>query len=245
MKQFLKGFFVGIGFLLFFIFGLFITKAFDIFVIKNTIDITRDVEVSKSIRYDEFVSYPRFSASSFLSTKTQLFDEDKAKISSSFESVLEEVKKFEMCSGGSYTLEPNYSYKDGVTNLSGYRFNASFECKFKLDKGAEYKDMLGKINEILKENEYIVLNTPSIRPVISDATLQNIQNELYDSLLDKANAISSDYSNKLQKECFVKFINYDANNYYYKAASMDTSYNTPIVNEKDQKLKASVGYKCQ
>lgn len=245
MKQFFKGFFVGFGFLAFFIFGLFITKAFDIFVAKNKITITQDIEVSKSIKYDEFISYPRFSASSFLSTKTQLLEEDKAKINTSFENILEEVKKFEMCSGGSYALEPNYSYKDGITNLSGYRFNASFECKFKLEKSSNYKTMLDKINEILKDNEYIVLNTPSIRPIISDTTLQNIQSELYDSLLNKANTILQDYTNKLQKECFIKFINYDINNYYYKAASIDTAYNMPIISEKDQKLKANVGYECQ
>ncbi len=245
MKQFLKGFFVGIGFLLFFIFGLFVTKAFDIFVVQNKISIIRDVEASEVISYDEFVSYPRFSASKFLSTNQDLSEEDRKNIESIFSSVLAEVKKSNICSGGSYSLEPNYAYKDGLAVPSGYRFNAGFDCRFKAAQSDEYKNLLSSLKEITKDDKYISLSIPSIRPVLSDDMLAKTQDKLYNKVLDNADKLSLEYSSKLSKDCKITNVLFDVNGYLNKAMYAETSYDMPIVKQKDHKLKANITFECK
>lgn len=246
MRQFLKGFFVGIGFLLFFIFGLVTTKAFEVLTAKNTTTLTKHIEVSKAINYDEFVSYPRFSAGKNLATKIELSEEEQQKVYNDFGLVLEEVKKSDMCSGGGFALEQNYSHKDGVLAPNGYRFSANFECKFKESNSDEYKNLINTIDKIAKNNSYIVLNVPTIHPRISDELLSNVQNELYDMLFAKANELSKEYSSKLEKECKIKDIN-SANNIYIsnKAMYEDTAYATPIIKPTNQKLVSTITYECK
>lgn len=245
MRSFLKGFGLGFGLLLFFILGLVSTKAYNLFINKDKNTITRNIEVSKNVSYDTYISYPRFSASKLLSTKEDLSDSEKAKITKLFEEVLNKVKESDICTGGSYMLQPNIAYKDGLSVPSGYRFDSNFECRFNKDNFQNYQDLLKSINQVLENNEFIILNIPAIKSIISDSVTNQVQEELHDEIYKKSSELAAHYSKITSKTCEITNITYDLNQYPARLMNADIAYNVPIEKDTDQRLKATTTFECK
>lgn len=245
MKSFLKGFSLGFGLLIFFILGLVVTKAYDFFITKDKSEIIRNIEVGKKVNYDSYISYPRFSASKVLSTKEDLSDSEKATITKVFDQILKEVKESNICVGGSYMLEQNIAYKDGLSVPSGYRFDSNFECRFNKDNFDAYQNLLKKLNDILATNEFIVLNIPAIKSIVSDSALEKIQNDLHDEIYTKSSELAKHYSNITKKICVVSNITYDLNPYPKRFMNADIAYSVPVENDTLERLKATVTFDCK
>ena len=245
MKNFLKGFGLGFGLLVFFILGLMISKAYNLLITNDKSQIVRNIEVSKKANYDSYISYPRFSASKFLSTKEDLSDSEKANITNTFNKVLELVRNSNICVGGSYMLEQNIAYKDGLSVPSGYRFNSGFECRFNKDELSSYQNLLKNINEILANNDYIALNIPAIKSIVSDSALDKIQDELYDEIYKKADELAKHYSNISKKTCVISNITYDINAYPKRLMNADIAYSVPVENDTLERLKATITLECK
>ncbi|EHF7931892.1 hypothetical protein J3016_001414, partial [Campylobacter coli] len=122
MLAFFKG--LGIGFLclVLFVAGVIFNVEF---LNKNkttqTLNFSRSIETSMEAKPDIFHANINFWANENLSTQTFLSNEDKIQISNTFNQILERSKKENFCSGGSFSLEPNFSYKDGVQTPKGQR----------------------------------------------------------------------------------------------------------------------------
>lgn len=245
MKNFLKGFGLGFCLLIFFILGLISTKAYELLVSSDKSKIVRKIEASKNIAYDTYVSFPRFSASKLLSTKENLSEEEKAKITKIFEDVLNRVKVSNICTGGSYMLQPNIAYKDGLSVPSGFRFDAGFECNFKKDEISKYQELLKDINKILENNEFISLNIPAIKSSISDEMLNKVREELHDDLYKKSSELAQHYSQITNKLCVISDINYENDPYSQRVYKADIAYNVPIENDANEKLYANTTFECR
>lgn len=245
MKNFFKGFALGFGLLVFFILGLVVSKAYEFFITNDKSSIVRNIEVSKKVNYDSYISYPRFSASKILSIKEDLSDSEKADITNTFNKVLELVKNSGICMGGSYMLEQNIAYKDGLSVPSGYRFDSSFECRFNKENFNNYQTLLKNINEILSKNEFITLNIPAIKSIVSDSALDVIQDELHDEIYEKSNELAKHYSKISNKICAISNISYDINAYPKRLMNADIAYSVPVENDTLERLKATITLECK
>lgn len=250
MINFFKGFGLGLCIFIFFIFGLLVNKIqlfFD--ENKDAMEIHRKISIEKDVDYDNFVAYPRFSASKFLSTKESLSDDDKMQITQLFDKVLKRVESSQICSGGSYFLQQNIAYDKGINFPYGYDFSSAFECEFNKNDIDSYQTLLKDINEILKDNDYIVLNVPAIRPIFSDKLIKQTQEKLYSNGYDAAVELAKHYSLKTNKVCNISSISY-----YYEQndnnsgetniylSSFDSGY---LTKKPKQKLDVVVLLKCK
>lgn len=95
------------------------------------------------------------------------------------------LKKKNFCSGGSFSLEPNFSYKDGVQTPKGQRLHANLECEFTADKLENFNKLLNDLNSIIAKSEFIGISTPALEPKFSKQTLKDNKEKLYSELLKK------------------------------------------------------------
>lgn len=246
MRNFLKGFFIGFGIMIFFVLGIVVTKAYELLVINNKSTIEREVEVTKTIKYDNYLANPNFNSSKELSIKEYLSNEEKNEIINTFSKILELANNSDICKGGSYTLQQNIAYKDGIQFPSGFLFKSGFECNFSKEKIKNYEELLNNFNEVLKDNKYITLDIPAVNEVISDTNFTNIKESLHDEIYEKSEELKEHYSKISNKICKVINITYENNSYPYARYKNDIIYNIPTV-EKDMiaKLKANIKIECE
>ncbi|EAJ5536445.1 hypothetical protein C9E03_10005, partial [Campylobacter coli] len=180
MLAFFKG--LGIGFLclVLFVAGVIFNVEF---LNKNkttqTLNFSRSIETSMEAKPDIFHANINFWANENLSTQTFLSNEDKIQISNTFNQILERSKKENFCSGRSFSLEPNFSYKDGVQTPKGQRLHANLECEFTADKLENFNKLLNDLNSIIAKSEFIGISTPALEPKFSKQTLKDNKEKLY------------------------------------------------------------------
>ncbi len=94
-------------------------------------------DLSISREFKDFLEPDRMSISFSLQTKQK-----KARdVRTTFNPIVLKMKKYAICSGGSYRVNPYYDYQSKSRKLLGYEGYLQFSCKFK--KVDELDDVLG------------------------------------------------------------------------------------------------------
>lgn len=173
---------------------------------------TQNLYDSSKILPDSFVSTPRFFASNQLSTKTKLSEEEKEKITRTFNDIIILASKNKICTGGSYSLEPtfHYDYKSGKQTQKGYSFNASFNCEINTNQLEEYKELISSMSKIASLSGLISMNVPSLNATISNELLRKSEEESINKILTLANESSIRYSKSINYKCKIKNINFSS-----------------------------------
>ncbi|ANE36560.1 hypothetical protein CIG11343_1582 [Campylobacter iguaniorum] len=258
MKSFFTSLGTGIAFLLLFVAGAFFNEfitAQKVFDQNNEMTFSRQFDASSKMMPNLFVAEPKFSAKEALSTQINLDTKTKQEIANSFATITQKAQNSGICTGGSYSIEPNYSYENGKQSLSGQRLDAKLICSFKNDELKIYDELIKEIENIAANSEFIAVSTAVIRPSFAPQSLQSSQENLYDEIIKNAIKYEKHYSEVSQKICKIKDINFFApsisnllkHNFAY---SSDRVANTalsvaPALKEEDIQLNANVIYSCR
>lgn len=227
----------------------------------KTLEIVRTIETSTKLLPTHFQSNLRFNASASLSTKPSLSSEEKANIHNLFNAILTRVKQDNFCKGGSYSIEPTFEYKDGLRIPKGQSLNASLECEITKEQLPAYNKLLSDLDGMLGDS--VTLTIPALQAILQPEEIRAAQEKLSDTLLQLATQKAQDYSNLLQKTCSITQVNFTnfspigpifARSSLMAAAPMSAdsanfkakSYNNalPIVEEDEQKIDATVAFRC-
>ncbi|WP_251822982.1 hypothetical protein [Campylobacter jejuni] len=210
---------------------------------------SRNIEVSNTLKPDILYANINFWANENLSSKITLDNSEKAEITNTFNQILERSKKENFCSGGSFSLEPNFSYKDGIQTPKGQRFDANLECEFKENQLADFNKLLNDINSIIAKNNFISVSTPAIQTKFSKDTLNNNKENLYKELLKTSYEYEKTYSLDLNKTCVLKNLQVNANTNIaprmLNAKSDNIELSSPIISKKEQILNAKALFICK
>lgn len=251
MLAFFKG--LGIGFLclLLFVAGVVFNVEF---LNKDTtnqnLSFSRTIETSMQTKPDIFYANINFWANENLSSKIILSNEEKAQISNTFNEILERSKKENFCSGGSFSLEPNFSYKDGIQSLKGQRLNANLRCEFKADNLNSFNELLNDLNSIIAKSEFIGISVPALEPQFSKQMLTANKEKLYNELLKKAYSYEKIYSLDLNKTCVLRNLNISPSaNVYPRALSAKAAdsveLSLPIIKDEEQSINGTALFICK
>ncbi|ANE35070.1 hypothetical protein CHL_1789 [Campylobacter hyointestinalis subsp. lawsonii CCUG 27631] len=253
MKNFLTSLGTGILFLILFVAGAFFNEfltAEKSFNANKSINFSRDIEVSKPIIPNLFVSEPNFVATEILANKTSLNSDEKAQISKLFSMIIDRVQKDGICVGGSYLVEPRISHKD--ESIVGQKLSAKLTCKFTKDKFLLYNELLNDIESILKNSDLVSVSMPLLVALADPKEIQKNEEELYDELLAKSLKLASHYSQTLGKNCSVSNLNLISLNPLPRAMQLNSAKQSsqidltlPIIKDEIQKASANVVYVCK
>ena len=171
---------------------------------NESIQIAQNFKASAPIEPTHFYTFLSFSASPELSIKPTLDKEDKASLERIFDSITQKIKQDSLCTGGSYSIEPTFDFKDGKEIPQGQRISASIECNFPIDRLQDYKNLLKSINASLEGK--VLLSTPALEPTTTPERLQEVQFQLTEKILKEVDERLQAYSKQLKKKCKVEEI---------------------------------------
>lgn len=149
----------------------------------------------------------RIQSSAKLRNIGDLTQKDRASITSTLNSIIQEAKKSEICTGGSYSITPIISYKDDKRNTIGQNVNWTLNCKFVDDDLKTYNALLKIINESVEKNPLLSLPQPEVESQITQPEINAKKEMLFADFLTQIDEIKQNYSKLLNKTCEVKKIN--------------------------------------
>ena len=251
MLAFFKGLGVGFLCLLLFIAGVIFNVEFLGKEPSSKLHFVRDVEVSNALKADFLRADVSFWAKDALALKINLSNEEKTQITSTFNEILNRFKEENFCSNGSLSIEPSFSYENGVSSPKGQRLRANFECEFKEDRLNSFNKLLEDVNLIVEKSEFIGVSVPALEAKFSKTILDENKEKLYSDLLKKAYSYEKTYSLDLNKTCILQDIKVgegfelsnQARMYSVKSANLDLQ--VPIIKEKEQSLNAKALFICK
>ena len=253
MINFFKGLGIGLLCILCFVAGVIFNVQF--LKSQNTpknsaFSFTSNIEVFNKLRPQTFSSSPNFTASNTLSNKESLSSEDKVALTNNFNAVLEKVKQSKICTGGSYSVEPTFLYKDGVQIIKGQRFFASLDCEFKENELGTYNALMNEVDKISKQGGFFSVNLPALNAVFTDKELLENDKILQNLLIKEALNNAQNYSKDINKTCALKSLSPENARIVpvlrsnLMSAKADFSSSLPATNEQAQKMSALAQYEC-
>lgn len=168
--------------------------------------------------------------------------------------IVSEVKKMDpqgdMCRGGGYHLSPAYSYKDQKQEFMGYNAYLNFTCEFTTIE--QYNKLNSTIDKVLSTQTKRSLGALSWG--VSDKIHEQTQQSLRSTMIAKTVTQASDFSKSTGMKCEVHSINFggyaqplpmrsEKNMLMMDTASAPTE--SPIENDEESKLEATVTYECR
>ncbi|RDU53443.1 hypothetical protein CQA49_06040 [Helicobacter sp. MIT 00-7814] len=216
--------------------------------IKEPMAVEAYVEAQVNVMPDSYVAFPKIKESENLAKKMNLSNEEKAVIDVAFQKVSEKFAQSELCKGGSYTLEPSYSYKDGVKTLSGQRLSADFSCTFKKEEFEKYATMMQEADSISNNLGYFTLIIPTINTALSKEQAQKVRGELEEALFAKIKESEGNFSQHLGKTCRSVKLSFNETQLLRSHASMALASNLsaePIESTQQKQLGAQVSFVCE
>lgn len=200
MKNLLTSVFTGIIFLILFIggalFSQFVLGGQDGLNSRGT-SILAHVEASQKVTPDKFVAFPKFS---FKKDLKDLDKDAKNKIDEDFSQIVGLLQKSQICTGGSYSVEPVDTYENGLKSTS-WQLYGSLDCEFETGKSGEYFDLINKINSILDKNKLINISVAALNSKVGEHVTAQIRAQLEQKIIEKAGAYAQNISQKLGKTC--------------------------------------------
>lgn len=212
----------------------------------NTLQFTRDIKVYDEITPNVYRANLTFSSSNELSQKSSINQEDKALIANTFKELSTRIAKENFCKGGSYNLEPNYTYNQEEKKINGYNLYSNFTCDISKEKIKDYEILSKDLENIVANNPLIILQNQALQASFDEKTLDENKEKLYDLALKKAYEKNDYYSKTLSKICSIKNINFDTNQ--ARLMSAGVAYDNlvlPIMQNEKQELKAKVLFECK
>ena len=256
MMSFIKGLALGLLCLVTFVLGLF----FNVWFLKSAenagFTFSKELQATAKLMPDSFVSRPRFSASRFLSSKISLSADEKAAVASAFNEILARVAQEKLCRGGSYTIEPTFSYKDGVEIPKGQRVEASLSCKIKSNELERYNALLNDIDKIATKSGFITMSLPALSANFSSELLRENEEKMREELIKSALANAESYSKLTDKKCELKNLDFSRSfggGYRTMSAkemavadeAAHFSNALPVVDEEERFISANATYVCK
>lgn len=136
----------------------------------------------------------------------ELTDKNRGAITTTLNAIIQEVKESEICTGGSYSINPIISYRDEKRITIGQNVDFALQCKFVGDDLARYNALLKKINDAVKKNPLLSLPQPALESQITQVEINAKKEALFEEFLTKSGEITAHYSKILGKTCAVKQI---------------------------------------
>ena len=251
----IKSLLLGLFCVAIFILGLFCNIWFFKSTENSGFSFSQELKATNKLMPDNFVSYPRFTASRLLSTKISLNADEKVLITSTFNDILARVAQDKLCRGGSYTIEPTFSYKDGVQIPKGQRVEASLSCKIKASELESYNKLLNDIDAIAVKSGFIAMSMPALQAHFSPEALRANENALREELLKTALATGEHYAKLTGRKCELKNLDFSRSfggRSYLASARVEADEATnafqnalPVVGEEERNVKANATYVCR
>ncbi|MGX3010200.1 hypothetical protein ACWIUD_01355 [Helicobacter sp. 23-1044] len=145
----------------------------------------------------------RIESSAKLRNIGELKEKDRGAITTALNAIIQEAKKSEICTGGSYSINPIISYKNEARNTIGQSVDFSLNCKFTNESLGEYNALLKNINDKIKQNPLLSLPQPQVQSQITQIEINAKKERLFEDFLAKSSEISAHYSQILRKKCGV------------------------------------------
>lgn len=218
---------------------------------------TQDLSAANKLTPDTFTSHPRFSANRILSTKESLTSEEKSRIAAAFNAILARVAQDKLCRGGSYTIEPTFSYKNGVEKPVGQRVEASLSCKIKADELDAYNALIADIDKIASKSGFIAMSMPALHAQFDAEALKKNELKLREELILSALATATHYTKLTGKTCSLTNLNFSKNPVArlmsvnaaeeMAVAADSTSFKNalPVVGEEEREINAVGSFVCK
>lgn len=243
--------------------ALIIVVVAALFFIKSELNregftFTQELSAANKLTPDTFTSNPRFWANRNLSTKAVLTSDEKAAIAATFNAILARVAQDKICRGGSYTIEPTFSYKDGVEMPKGQRVEASLSCKIKANELEIYNKLIADVDKIASKSGFIMMSMPALQAQFDVDALKENELKLREELILMALKTAKHYTKITQKSCSLTNLNFSQNHSGVRlmsvheesaegAMAVDTSFKNalPVVGEEDRKISAVGSFICK
>ena len=198
-------------------------------------EIAQNFKASAPIEPTHFYTFLSFSASPELSVKPMLDREDRASLERIFDTISQKIKQDSLCTGGSYSIEPTFDFKDGKEVPQGQRISASIECNFPTERLQDYKNLIKSINASLEGK--VLLSTPALEPTTTPERLQEVQFQLTEKILKEIDERVQAYNKQLKKKCKVEEI-------AFLHPSGMNELNATNIKEEANILNATALFKC-
>ena len=176
------------------------------FLGANEIDITKTFIQSGVAKPALLFANIRIQSSAKLRNIGELSEKDRGAITTSLNAIIQSVKESEICTGGSYSINPIISYRDEKRITIGQNVDFAVQCKFVNDDLARYNALLKGINESVKKNPLLSLPQPALESQITQAEINAKKETLFEEFLGKSGEIVAHYSKILGKTCTIKQI---------------------------------------
>lgn len=245
MLNYIKG--LGIGILCLFLFVLGVVFNVEFLNKKpktSLLSFERNVNVELNASANNFHSQIVFWLNKNLSTKYELSENEKENIENSFRQINQLIREKNICKGGSYNLEPTFSYKDGVKIPNGYKINAILECNVNENTLNSYHDLLQRLDKIAKQSSSFSISIPALKPQFTKEELNLANEKLYDKLIEKSLNLNDYYSLKFNKKCEIKSIISHENNAYMLRSATNSDYYLPNNEKSILQMNANVMFVC-
>ena len=176
------------------------------FLVADEISISKSFIQSGTAKPALLFANIHIQSSAKLRNIGELTDKDRGTITTTLNAIIQEVKESEICTGGSYSINPIISYRDEKRVTIGQNVDFALHCKFVNEDLARYNALLKKINESIKKHPLLSLPQPAIESQITQVEINAKKEALFEEFLAKSGEITAHYSKILGKTCAVKQI---------------------------------------
>jgi uncharacterized protein YggE len=197
------------------------------------------VDITKSKEFTLEVESNQYKSSFSISHKATTANE----IESLFEKAVTIAKKSNICSGGQYSIYPNYKYIKNQRVDDGYNSNINFECYFKESK--EYEDTLSKLKYL-----NLKISQNRIEPTItkSESQITKLEKEAFKYAKEYKKVLESDFG-----KCEIESINLNQTDKNYnpikpnllRSSISKTTISTPIDKSLTINLRVDYKFRCK
>lgn len=170
-------------------------------------------------------------------------------ISKLFKEVIQISKDAKICTNGSYSIYPNYSYTKDKNNQSkqvfnGYNGRVNFDCKFEDIK--QLDSMIEKMEKVSSNKRGLKLTINPIKWIVKDSTAKIAKDDLELMALKYIYAYQNYLSKVYQKQCDVKKVSLENNkNNMPIQISKKSSFSEPIKSDLVVNYRASYLFECK
>ncbi|WP_163555090.1 hypothetical protein [Helicobacter suis] len=169
-------------------------------------EISMQIQSKQMVTPGSYNAHLLFSSTNALLKTEKLTPEQEQEIKESFKQINDLVKDSHLCQQTSYSLKPNYTFKQ---ELSGYSLHALMICNIPTPKLSDYETLKNKISEVVAKSALFVLNTPALYAKMQESDIVALQGALLKEAQDKA----SFFSQKFKRQCAIKSLDFYPNHF--------------------------------
>ncbi len=153
-----------------------------------------------------------------------------------FNKIIREVRKSNICEGGKFTINPYYEWIKDKRVFKGYQGYINFNCTFKNTK--KYANLIEQV-----KNEKGVIFSQNRINFIAPNNKKKLENQAYHYAINYTKYLTKTF----QTKCKIKEIHLNNNSYnlpFYKTISKSLSIEKPIQKSVTSKLRVNYIFEC-